>query len=248
MNRANKGRAKKTSSARSRRNVSGGMDHAVASRMSEVLGHRLKNHAAGIRNAVTLLQEEFAGELSASGREFFPLILRECGLIDDSATRMRLAFGPAPDAFPMTLGAVTESAMRDAGADGEKVVVSMAEDVAVRRVQHGTAFCHAVREVIRNAVEAVKHGAVEIDVVGDAGIAKCRVSDKGSGLAEKVRAGLFTPFCTTKSRHLGLGLWIANRMIAVAGGTIDIGENECSGATVLISAPFCDDATAMEKL
>ena len=52
-------------------------------------------------------------------------------------------------------------------------------------------------------------------------------SDTGPGIPEDVRARIFTPFFTTKSRGSGLGLPTAKRLVEAHHGTITI---ECPPA------------------
>ena len=55
-----------------------------------------------------------------------------------------------------------------------------------------------------------------------AGDGSCRiaVTDTGPGIPPEVRARLFTPFVTTKSRGTGLGLSTVKRLVEAHGGQI----------------------------
>jgi two-component system C4-dicarboxylate transport sensor histidine kinase DctB len=63
------------------------------------------------------------------------------------------------------------------------------------------------------------------------------VSDNGPGVAAEVRDKLFSPFCTTKPRGLGLGLPLARRAVVDHGGWVDVDTNE-NGTTVTITLPL----------
>ncbi len=62
------------------------------------------------------------------------------------------------------------------------------------------------------------------------------VGDNGTGLSADVIGTLFTPFVTTKSNGLGIGLTIAQRIVDAHGGTIT-GENLNGGATFTVRLP-----------
>ena len=62
------------------------------------------------------------------------------------------------------------------------------------------------------------------------------VGDNGTGLSAEVIGTLFTPFVTTKSNGLGIGLTIAQRIVDAHGGTIT-GENLNGGATFTVRLP-----------
>ena len=63
------------------------------------------------------------------------------------------------------------------------------------------------------------------------------VCDTGSGLSPDVFRTLFTPFVTTKSNGLGIGLTIAQRIIQAHSGTIVAHENGDGGATFAVTLP-----------
>ena len=61
------------------------------------------------------------------------------------------------------------------------------------------------------------------------------VSDTGTGLPADVIGTLFTPFVTTKSHGIGIGLTIARTIVDAHGGTIDARNNPDGGATFTIT-------------
>jgi signal transduction histidine kinase len=60
------------------------------------------------------------------------------------------------------------------------------------------------------------------------------VRDTGSGLAADIIGTLFTPFVTTKSHGLGIGLTIARTIVHAHGGTIEGRNNSEGGATFTV--------------
>ncbi|MEC8457608.1 MAG: ATP-binding protein, partial [Pseudomonadota bacterium] len=56
------------------------------------------------------------------------------------------------------------------------------------------------------------------------------IADNGPGLAPEVARQLFTPFVTTRSNGLGLGLVICRDIIASFGGELDLAPSD-RGAT-----------------
>jgi two-component system NtrC family sensor kinase len=65
------------------------------------------------------------------------------------------------------------------------------------------------------------------------------VEDTGPGLPADVRARLFEPFFTTKEvgSGTGLGLSIAYGIVQAHGGSIDAGNRDGGGASIVISLP-----------
>ena len=64
------------------------------------------------------------------------------------------------------------------------------------------------------------------------------IKDNGCGMSEDVKANIFTPFFSTKSKAgTGLGLSLSSRMINVHGGRIDVESEPDHGATFRIVLP-----------
>lgn len=107
-----------------------------------------------------------------------------------------------------------------------------------------------VQALVVNAAEASPDGAtVEIDVrSGDAQRLSLVVADRGSGLADAVRARLFTPHQTTKAHGSGMGLFLAQRIATTRyGGDLVLDDRAGGGtrATLVVGARRDEpDATA----
>ena len=67
------------------------------------------------------------------------------------------------------------------------------------------------------------------------------ISDNGTGLPPDAIDTLFTPFMTTKSHGLGLGLTIVRTILDAHGGTIAARNNPEGGATFTVTLP-CSEA------
>ena len=61
------------------------------------------------------------------------------------------------------------------------------------------------------------------------------VRDTGTGLPTQINGTLFTPFVTTKSHGLGIGLTIVRTIVDAHGGTIDARNNPEGGATFTVT-------------
>jgi C4-dicarboxylate-specific signal transduction histidine kinase len=68
------------------------------------------------------------------------------------------------------------------------------------------------------------------------GFVEITVRDNGPGIAAALRAKVFSPFCTTKARGLGLGLPIVKRTVVDHNGTVSL-ETGDEGTTVVLTLP-----------
>ena len=91
-----------------------------------------------------------------------------------------------------------------------------------------------------NAVDAVAEMSParrQVTIASEVRAADVEVSvrDTGPGLPEDVISTLFTPFVSTKSHGLGIGLAIARTIVDAHGGTIEARNNPEGGATFTVT-------------
>ena len=112
---------------------------------------------------------------------------------------------------------------------------------------HGdpSALTECFAHVITNAMEASLKGKNPRVVVsaepvrGSNGTppgVSITVTDNGDGMPEALREKVFSPFCTTKARGMGLGLPIARRTVIDHNGQVDIRTGK-KGTAVTITLP-----------
>ena len=124
--------------------------------------------------------------------------------------------------------------------------ISLNIDVADRLpgiVADGLQIQQVVLNLLRNGIDAMSntkpqdrklelHGyisgpeEVRIDVI-----------DRGHGLSKDVGKNLFTPFYTTKSGGMGMGLAISQTIVKSHGGTLGFENNPGGGATFYVTLP-----------
>ena len=91
-----------------------------------------------------------------------------------------------------------------------------------------------------NAMDAVAEMSParrQVTIASEARAADVEVSvrDTGPGLPADVISTLFTPFVSTKSHGLGIGLAIARTIVDAHGGTIEARNNPEGGATFTVT-------------
>jgi signal transduction histidine kinase len=208
-------------------------------RMNQVLRHRLRNLASGIKSAVSYLGRELEGRLQPDEREYFPLILHECDALSELTGRLGLAFDAPPIGHPVQA--------RDIKLRLASYFQQRFPHAELRQEADGEAWSRVVssdqslliplQEIVTNAAEAAPDRPVRVQWSGTARELLCRVEDDGEGVDEQRKARLFQPFFTTKGRHLGLGLYIARRLLEQAAGGITVECRPAGGVGVDIRIP-----------
>jgi signal transduction histidine kinase len=86
---------------------------------------------------------------------------------------------------------------------------------------YGPDFSQGLGNLIQNAIEAMEESPakkLKIATTVREGKVQVAIGDSGCGIVEKIKPELFKPFCTTKgSRHYGLGLFTARRLLGPYG-------------------------------
>src|SRR4030095_8613849 len=141
------------------------------------------------------------------------------------------------------LGAVSAhvtSLARAARARAPRVDVRVAIDPAVPRFPFDRdQLTQVLWNVALNGVEAMDgRGVLSLAVARQNGDVALAVSDTGPGIPPERLARVFEPFYTGKPSGSGLGLTIAERIVAAHGGRIEIDSEPGRGTRVTLLFPL----------
>ena len=122
-----------------------------------------------------------------------------------------------------------------------QLILNVADTVDSIETDKGR-FRQILLNVIKNAFEAsvIKDKErVEINAL----ISKDKklqidIIDNGTGFSDEIIRDAFKPYISTKSKGTGLGLAIAKKIIEEQNGTIELFNNEITGATVTLKFPL----------
>ncbi|MBI4374998.1 MAG: hypothetical protein HY549_00970 [Elusimicrobia bacterium] len=99
----------------------------------------------------------------------------------------------------------------------------------------------AIYHIVRNAYEALPQsgGLLTVKAWKDgSGQIFISFTDSGPGFSNQALGQLFTPFYSTKPRHLGLGLALARRILRRVGGEVEASNQGKQGAVVTFKLPL----------
>ncbi|MEP7304364.1 MAG: PAS domain S-box protein [Acidobacteriota bacterium] len=207
--------------------------------MAAVIAHEVKNPLAAVRGAIQVI----GGRLPAGAREV-PIIADIVARLDalNQLVRDLLLFARPPRPKPTVVDVsallmMTASLMRQEGGRGDvDVVVSgvlppIAADAELLKSVFLNLFLNSAHAMRQKGTIAVALSSAE-------GTGRIEVADTGPGIPTEIRAKLFTPFVTTKSRGTGLGLSTVKRLIEAHNGTIEVACPPEGGTTVVITLPL----------
>ncbi|MEW6606672.1 MAG: ATP-binding protein [bacterium] len=95
------------------------------------------------------------------------------------------------------------------------------------------------KNIIQNGIDAFleKTGEINIETSCDSEFLKIEFKDTGTGMDEETIKKIFTPYFSTKSHGMGLGLAIVEKIIKEHHGQIDVKSQPNKGTTFMIILP-----------
>ncbi len=200
--------------------------------MSAVLAHEIKNPLASIKGNAQLVAESLSADSRArlQADRVVEAALRLQGLVQNLLDFARGGPIERTDVDPAELlFLAAEDAAPSATLELDHAPTTWSLD-AIRMRQ-------VLENLLRNALQASKHGIVKARVFVDAEKLVYVVEDDGPGFPAGKIENVFEPFFTTKSRGVGLGLAVAQRIVSMHGGTISAKNKAEGGAELTVSIP-----------
>jgi two-component system sensor histidine kinase HydH len=216
---------------------------ATAGELAAGMAHEIRNPLSAILNATALLADETrltaderAGTLEAMRTEARRLnrILSDF-LKFARPQAARVAPGDVRDVLEHVSGLIRDDRPR-AG----RVDVKVAVDPALPRFPFDRdQLIQVVWNLAINGVEAMNgRGRLSLEGMRQNGHVALAVTDTGHGIPAERREQVFEPFYSGKPNGTGLGLTIAERIVAAHGGRIEIDSEPGRGTRVTLLFPL----------
>jgi PAS domain S-box-containing protein len=214
------------------------------------MSHEVRNPLVAIKTFAQLLPERF--DDPDFRRDFNEIVVQEIDRLDLIITQINnFAHPPELHFKPLDLRAPMRKAIELVRArslhNGFSVETTLPDDLP-RVVGDETALAEAFAHLVANAAEAT-HGRPKARIALTAkpiregshtsGVV-VTVYDNGRGIAAELKDKIFSPFCTTKPRGMGLGLPIVKRTVFDHNGRIDVDSNP-HGTSVNVMLPVAEN-------
>lgn len=217
--------------------------------LATAISHEVRNPLVAISTFSQLLPERYADEEFRT--QFRDLTTQEVarlnGMIDqldEYANPSKLEFAPvnAGELLETALCKVRSSnvAVHEVRVEVESGLPSIEGDIDV--------LADSIARLLYNtfaAVEGISQPCIVLKAfAGKIGTGRpaviIEVRDNGTGIPVELREKVFSPFCTTKARGVGLGLPIVRRTMIDHGGLVTFESGE-TGTVVRLSLPALDN-------
>jgi PAS domain S-box-containing protein len=211
------------------------------------MSHEIRNPLVAIKTFAQLLPDRF--DDADFRREFNEIVLREVDRLDKIITQINnFAHPPELVLKPIDVRTPVEKALEMARSrfglnGGVQVETSLPNDLP-RVLGDENALAEAFVHLVANAAEALSGKAKPRIVLSaktmlEAGRASgvvVTVRDNAGGIAPELKERVFSPFCTTKPRGMGLGLPIVKRTVFDHHGRVEI-DSTPQGTAVSVVLP-----------
>jgi two-component system, NtrC family, sensor histidine kinase AtoS len=210
------------------------------------MSHEIRNPLVAIKTFAQLLPERF--DDADFRKDFNEIVVQEIDRLDKIITQINdFAHPPELVMKPVDLRGPVQKAVEMAKSrvmtNGTSIETEVPNDLP-KIWGDEAALTEVIAHLVANAAEATSglhQGRITLAVKpvrkGDAtdGVV-VTVKDNGSGIAPDLREKIFSPFCTTKARGIGLGLPIVKRTVFDHNGRVDIDSNP-QGTRVSVILP-----------
>jgi PAS domain S-box-containing protein len=215
------------------------------------MSHEIRNPLVAIKTFAQLLPERF--DDADFRKEFNEIVVSEIDRLDRIITQINnFAHPPELVLKPIDVRASVKKGVEIArsryGINGKiELETSLPSNLPAVMGDEG-ALAEAFAHLLANAAEAsadrtnpritlsaksLRQGREKDGVV-------VTVRDNGSGIAPEIKDKIFSPFCTTKPRGMGLGLPIVKRTVFEHHGRVEI-DSSPRGTEVSVLLPASDD-------
>lgn len=210
------------------------------------MSHEIRNPLVTIKTFAQLLPERF--EEPEFRKEFSTLMSQEVDRLNAVIEQMN-SFANLPKPVLVRLGIrdMLEEGVRIAkirtSSDRVDAQIFMRENLPPV-LGDRSALAECVGHVLTNSIEALAakpdgHIRISVKASLSADGERCvqiAIEDNGPGIPRDIQSKVFSPFCTTKNRTMGLGLPIVQRTLADHNGHVSVASDE-KGTCVKIDLP-----------
>jgi signal transduction histidine kinase len=206
--------------------------------VSTMVAHDLRNPLAGIKNAVYVLNKNYAKGMDDKGKSMLATI-RECVDYSDKIVIDLLDFSTEfkLDKVITSPKELLDSVLSQFILPNNIHVVNMTDDNCFIVIDKNK-IIRVFYNLIKNAFDAMPTGG-ELVISNKKLKDKVVVdfSDSGTGMSKEVIAKLWTPFFTTKAKGMGMGLPICKKIVELHGGKIEVASTLNKGTTFSVYLP-----------
>jgi PAS domain S-box-containing protein len=216
---------------------------AAIGQTAGMVGHDIRNPLQAITSDMYLISEEAKAmtdnESKESIMESIDSVNQNLGYINKIVSDLQDYTRPLkPNLQEANLAELIEGTLVTINVPNGIEVTTDIKNTAIP-IQTDIAYMRRIlTNLITNAIQAMQEeGKLTIQAARKKGVFTVTIEDTGEGIPEEIKAKLFTPLFTTKSKGQGLGLAVVKRLVEALKGTITFDSAEGKGTKFTVEFP-----------
>jgi len=211
---------------------------AAIGQVAAMVGHDLRNPLTGIKGAVYYLKTKLDSAMDEKVKEMLALIEKEIyyanRIITDLLEYSKEIHLELTETTPKVIMKEILSLLE---APKNIQLIDLTETQPKIKVDIEK-MARVFNNIIKNAIDAMPNGGkLVIKSSQSNGFVTFTFADAGIGMPPEVMQKIWTPFFTTKSKGMGLGLPICKRIVEAHGGNISVESKVGEGTTFVVTMP-----------
>jgi two-component system sporulation sensor kinase A len=222
---------------------------AAIGQVAAMVGHDLRNPLTGIKGAVYYLKNKFGSKVDKKIWEMLELIEENVQHANEIiADLLEYSREIKLELKITTPKKVLIEALHTILVPEKIQVLNFAQDEPKIKVDVEK-MKRVFENIIKNAIDAMPNGGKLTIISKESnGNVEIAFTDTGMGIPKDVLEKIWTPFFTTKSKGMGLGLPICKRFVEAHSGKISVESKMGKGTTVTITIPTKSKIEGGEKI
>ena len=213
---------------------------AAVSRLASSIAHEINNPLEAVVNLLYLIESNVQHDPDQA-HLYAVLAQQELARVTQITTSTLRFFRQSTGRSSVNIGEIAESvlALYAARLANSNIVVTSRIDQGATLSCFDGEVRQVLNNLVTNAIDAMRGGGtLHLRVRRFNGVLKITVADSGHGMSPETQARMFEPFFTTKGiSGTGLGLWIAQELVAKHQGRLRVRSRQRIGTVVTLSLP-----------
>lgn len=210
---------------------------ALVAQLAAGMAHEIRNPLTSVKGFLQMLM---AGETNQKKKEHQAIMLTEIERIEHIVTETLLLAKPQKQKIvKFSLNSLVRQTVTELAQEAARRNIDLNLNLSREALNVSGDPIHtkqAFINIIKNAIEASPdRETVTIDAFCKDSKAIIQVTDRGRGIPAEIMARVGTPFFTTKTDGIGLGLIVTKRIVESMGGKLEISSKPGQGTKVVIS-------------
>lgn len=208
--------------------------------LAERLIHKLRNPLSVITTAASQLEESACDCLDPDETYLLRALLTAADSLEEILDDFDVYTSPSPGQLDrVNLNDICRAELKNVASEFDNIEQEFESARPKIEIIHDQHYLRKIiSNIISNAFQSIKgEGKVIVGTSLCEGMASVKVIDTGESISPDHIGRIYKPFFTTRPGRTGLGLTIADKLVRVIGGRMEIAASVNGGTVVTIHLP-----------